>query len=753
VLCQGLDDPAEVLRRILIRFDPYRRAPEATDVPRLQETAQATLRGKAALVVLDNVEPELPVAQVVAPLRAAGVTCLLTARHTLPSAAVPAEASRALDLLTPEEALELFAAALGHRGESTLTPSERTAAETIVAALGGHTLAVRLAGAFARSERRDLSALARELENPTRGLALPDDDETPEAVRRTFALSLDALPLDARRLFAGLAAFATPECGRQAALALGAALGQAHAERSLHLLLVRALIEPGHLETLPAESDRERVRLHPLLWALAGDLFHQWSNDDQEAAALAAVWHFAAYAGAHHTDFVVLGADEENLTGALEWAQAHEQTALVANLAHGLREYWIDRGRFREGVRFLAWGVAAAEASAAVTEKPEARRQAAELTLTYGQLLLYTGQSEAGEAAMQRSVRDFQAMEDRQGEGTALSALGEAALWRGQLEEAGTILQGSLAIHRALGDRQGEGVDLSVLGHVELFRGQLEAAENALQQSLVIRRELGDQQGEGVDLGALGQVAGRRGQLEAAETYLLQSQDIRREIGDRSGEAANFGVLGLVAMRRGRLDAAEAYFQQSLAIARDVGNRHSESVALGVLGEVALRRGLPEEAETYLRESLDISRQVGDQHGEGASLSRLGEVALYRGQLTEAETYLREGLDISRQVGDQRAQARTLMGLGRLAETRQELVQAEAYFRSSLALVAERGLGPELAESQLALGRLLVQSLDRREEGCPLLLEAARRFAEMGMPEAEDAGAAAVRLGCAKDAP
>ncbi|HLY30115.1 MAG TPA: NB-ARC domain-containing protein, partial [Ktedonobacterales bacterium] len=210
VLCQSLTDPAEILRRILTRFDPYRRSPEMTDLSRLSESAQGLLKGKSALVVLDNVEPQLPVTQVVSPLRAAGLTVLLTARQALPGEVVPPEASRALGLLSSDEALTLFASALGRSegssGGSMFTPTERAAAQAIVASLGAHTLAVKLAGAYAGSEHRDLSALAREVADPGQGLSLPGDDEAPEAVRRTFELSLDALPEEAQRLFVGLAA-------------------------------------------------------------------------------------------------------------------------------------------------------------------------------------------------------------------------------------------------------------------------------------------------------------------------------------------------------------------------------------------------------------------------------------------------------------------------------------------------------------------------------------------------------------------
>ena len=97
VLCHGLSDPGEVLRRVLARFDPRRAPPRerAADEPgavylaALGDAATALLTGKDALVVLDNVEPDLTgVASVVAPLRAAGVAVLLTARQALPAGAV-----------------------------------------------------------------------------------------------------------------------------------------------------------------------------------------------------------------------------------------------------------------------------------------------------------------------------------------------------------------------------------------------------------------------------------------------------------------------------------------------------------------------------------------------------------------------------------------------------------------------------------------------------------------------------------------
>jgi tetratricopeptide (TPR) repeat protein len=784
VLCQNLTDPVEVLRRILIRFDPLRRAPEATELSQLQDLAQVTLRGKQALVVLDNVEPALAVASVVSPLREAGLTVLLTARHALPSAVVPGEASRALDLLSSEEALELFAGALGRSGVSALTPAEHTAAEQIVAALGRHTLAVRLAGAYAAAERRDLGALARELSNPTQGLALPGDDETPEAVRRSFALSLDSLSLDARRLFAGLAAFATPECGRQAALALGSALGQAHPETSVHLLVVRAL----------AESDRERLRLHPLVWAVAEGLFRQWPLAEQDAAALAVAQYLATFAEGHQTDYAVLAADEGNLTGALEWAHTRRQTALVVDLAHGPRQFWRTRGRWREGVRYLALGARAAEASRPAEEDGTARRKAGELHLAYGQLLVYNGKPRAAELALQRSLEDFRAAQDRPGEGAALSTLGEVRLYRGQFAVAEEHLQQSLQIAREVGDRAVEGNDLGVLGQVAMFRGQYAAAEDYLQRGLAIARELhdrqvegveltvlgqiaqfhgrhtaaeeylqqalpvlreaGDRQGEGACLAMLGQVALARGQLAAAEEHLQQGLAIARAVGDRQGEGACLGLLGQVALARRHYDVAEDYLQQALAILREVGNRQGEGAGLGILGQIALARRHYDVAESNLQQSLAIAREVGNQDGEGADLGLLGHLAVVRERYDVAEDYLQQSLAIAREVGHPSWEARSTCSLGFLAEGSKDpmdLMHAETLYRQSWALATERELGPDIAKAQQALGRLLAEQVDRREEGCALLQEAARRFEEMGMPEAAEAREVEERLGCAQE--
>jgi transcriptional regulator with XRE-family HTH domain/tetratricopeptide (TPR) repeat protein len=583
--CTGLVSEAAVLCRVLTRFDPYRRALDAEDTTRLSDAARALLAGKDALIILDDVQPDLRVADVVMPLRAAGSTLLLTARQTLPRDAVSVAASRSLDLLAPEEALEVFAAALGRGGADALSPGELAAARRIVAALDRHTLAVKLAGAYAADARRDLGALARELDDPGRALDLPHG-ETPRAMALVFAQSTRALPPDARRLFVALAAFGTAEFGRRAALAIASALGQSSPEASLHLLVLRALVEPAIREALPEGTDRERLRIHALLGAFAQGLFARWPVEERESSYAAVVRYYADYAERHQSDHAGLAADERNLMGALEWALAREQHDLVAHLVHGLGRFWRERGMWREALRYLPLGIAAAGRHQA--SNPPSRLLAADMEVTYGSIQIYAGKSEEAGRTLRRGLQGFRAAKDRRGEGEA----------RWQL--------GVLAFHQ----------------------GRLQQAEDSMQKALVAARQAGDRRGEGEYLCDLGYVALRCGQLRAAEDYLLRSVRILRALGHRRGEAGVLGYLGQVALQRGRLEQAEAFLSRSLAVFRDARERRNEGAVLSDLAYVILLRGRTDEAEASLRLSLTIRREVQDRTGEGVDLTYLGQVAL-----------------------------------------------------------------------------------------------------------------------------
>jgi tetratricopeptide (TPR) repeat protein len=627
VLCQDRSDALGILRDALTRFDPGRRQPEAADAAGLAETAHNLLDGKRALVVLDNVEPACPVERAVAPLRAAGAAVLITARHRLAPAAVPADGRRSLDVLPESDALELFAQALGRADAAALTPGERDAALRIVRTLDRHTLAVKLAGASAA--RRDLAKLASELENPQRALRLLEGD-APAAVQHAFASSYDALPADSRRLFAGLAAFATAEFGREAALAVAEGLGVEDPTASLDTLVARALLDALVNESMPPGSDRERLRLHPLLRAFAEVELAHWPAPKRDTAYLAIAYHYAAYANA--TPDLVLVPDDANIAGALEWIHEHasdvsESDDIIIGICNGLRAFWRDTGRTRAGLRYLPWGSAAAERVAERTRDRADNLHAANIAAYLGDILANAGQLGAAEQAYQRDLARRQEIDDRQGEGVALSRLGQVAHRRGRLEAAEAYYHQALAIVREVEDHDAEGFLLSSLGQILVRRGRLEEAEVYFQRSLAIRRESGDTSGEGVVYVELGEIAAQRGQVDEAEAYFLRALAIARETQDRQSEGAVIYYLALVAEKRGDLDRAETLHRESLDIAVEVQSGPDIAVSLLVLGRFLIEHDRDrEEGCRMLGEAEGLYHEMGmpDEEEARAEQWRLG---------------------------------------------------------------------------------------------------------------------------------
>jgi tetratricopeptide (TPR) repeat protein len=624
VLAAGLTNPVTVLIQALTRFDPLRRPPEATDLAGLAETAQRLLADKKTLIVLDNIEPGWPVEQVVAPLAAAGATVLLTARQALSAAAVPEEGSKVLDLLTPAQALELFAQSYGKGTSDYLSPAERAAAERITKTLENHTLAVKLAGSYAAQTHRDLSTLAGELERDP--LAVPEG-ETPRGVALVLGRSIEALDAEARRLFGALAAFATPEVGRQAALAVGDALGLADTAASLTVLTLRALVEGATNAAMTEDADRERLRLHALLRAEAQTEMAGWPEAERTQAERAVAAWYGEYANTRYDDFLALVTDEANLNGALEWSHERDEYELVARLCNGLRNFWRDTGHTRAGLRYLPWGQAAAERVAQATGTREDRRRAANITGYYGDILRNVGRLGEADTIYQADLALRREIGDRQGEGVVLTRLGLVAQARVQLDAAEGYFQQALAIDREVQDRQGEGVDLSYLGQVALARGQLEAAEGYFQQSLAFRREAQDRRGEGLLLSSLGQMALARGQLEAAEGYCQQALVVLREVQDRKDEGVVLYSLALIAEARGDLDRAEALHRESLAIALEVQNGQDTADSYAYFGAFLIaKRNQRDEGCAMLAEAARLYDEMGVPSGDEvrATAKRLG---------------------------------------------------------------------------------------------------------------------------------
>ena len=629
VLCKGIIEPRDILRHILARFDAQRRKPDNRNAAQLSGRVTQMLSGRRALIVLDDVEPKLNIAQVVQPLRAAGLTVLITARQELPQLAVPSGASRELGLLSFEESLDLFAHENGQNSQYDFGPVELAAAEQIVHSLGRHTLAVKLAGAYAADSGLDLVQVAHELSNTRRVLELPGA-EGAEPVKRAFTSSYEVLPEGARKLFIALAAFATEEFGYDAGIALAKGLDISDPEAALELLVHRALLNSFANERIPTDSDSNRVQLHPLLYAFATVLLERQSKRVRSTASGIIASYYAEYLTKNRD--AALGADYANIMASLAWAhkQRHKQ-ALVVSICSGVQYYWRDRILTSDALTFLPRGIAAAEKIGRKTQNRQDRLRAARLVQTYGEILLTIGDLARAEEAFKQNLDVRRTLNDRRGEGTAISSLGRIALLRNQTEEAEHLFEQALAIAREgdVHDRRGEGLALSSLGQIAQLREQLDDAERYLNQALLIDRELGDRRSEGIDLGSLGRIALLRNQTEEAEHLFEQALAIAREedVQNQPGEALILQQLGILARDRGHNEQAEDYFRRCFSLLDLLQDEQSKATVALIFGTfLILYRESREEGCELINLSISIRRRLklpGEEEARDAAI-RLG---------------------------------------------------------------------------------------------------------------------------------
>lgn len=664
-----------------------------------------------------------------------------------------------------------------------LKPSERAAADRILSVLDGHTLAVKLAGAYASDANRPLEAVGAELEAARMGMAR---ESTADAVELAFRQSVKKLPRGARRLFALFAAFATAEFGRNAALDVGRLLNVGNEEAHLEGLIRRALVTPSLNMHIPVTGDRERLYIHPLLRTLAEGMLRSWEDEAQIAAYRAVARYYAHYV--NDAPDAALGPDERNIIAALEWTQARGEDELVASICDGMQYFWRDRGRAVTTEHYLPWGVAAATRIADASFEQDHRQRVARLELSYGFALKQSGQLDKAEEIFKRNLSLRRDIGDRRGEGVVLSSLGLLTQSIGRMDEAAEFFTQALAINREVGDRQGEGANLSYLGRLAQARGQLDEAEQLftlalnrireerdlhgegadlaylaqiaqakshwseaealLKQSLAIRREMQDRRGEGVVLSSLGQLRLAQGELEQAEQHLRESLAIRREVRDRAGEADDLSQFGRLCLDRGNYDEAERYFRESLSLHRELRDRASQGVVLSQLGLVAVERAEYEQAEQLLQQSLAIRLDVQDPRGESVDLSLLGRIALEQGNYERARTLYEQSLEIAVRVQNRRGEGVDLRQLGVIAEHDGEFDRAEACYRRSEEIARSVNNGLDIADVLLELGRFLCERRNDQSRGCALLAESRDRYDAIGSPGARRVAEVASRLGC-----
>jgi hypothetical protein len=371
--------------------------------------ADASQVPSPALVLLDNVEPELPIARLIDVLAGLRILALITSRHQIAS---PRLRPLALEVLAPEAAVALFAERYTqwHPLKQVAWDPARDAADAgvVVKILGFLPLAIELAAARAARGQQSVAAVAGEMRQPTVLNRLKDPLVRNASVRYQFERSLMLLTPTQRARFAALglpegADWPRPVIERMFAAVPPDQPELPSASDDLDVLVALSLVML--LPAAPGAESDPRVRLHPLLRELAREEWSDQPPPTQTGGITGLLDGVANLVHDHASDFAVLAREEELIAGTLHRAaETLRAPAQVVATVATLIDYLNVGGHWRLGMDLLPL-----------------------------------------QLAIRREVGD------RAGEGTTLNNLGSLADALGRPEEAARYYEQALAILEEIG--------------------------------------------------------------------------------------------------------------------------------------------------------------------------------------------------------------------------------------------------------------------------------------------------------------
>jgi predicted ATPase/DNA-binding SARP family transcriptional activator len=650
------------------------------DVPLPQTgTAEVALARQLAelrlLLVLDNCEHLLDACArlAAAVLRACpDVVVLATSREPLrvggevtwrtPSLALPdLQDLPSLDRLAELESVRLFVERARDAAPGFVL-DERTAPAVaeICVRLDGMPLALELAAA--RSSALAPAQLAARLDDALKVLGRGSRTAVTrqQTLQATLAWSHDLLDEQERVLFRRLAVFA-------GSMSLEA-VEQVCGGDGLDVVdLLSRLVDKSLVQAEPA-GGTARYRLLETIRQFAD----QRLRDAGERAARVRAHRdfYVAFAAAHDPERAIgvindtpqaLDVEHDNLRAALASGLA-DDPAVALQLAVSLWRFWLARGHFAEGSRWLEATLAAA----------------AQRTPLRARALLAVAAMSVRRGALSAAVRD-------------------------RALEAPTIM-------REVADQQG-------LAHTLHLTGLLAWVEDDAWEHAVRLVEEGRSLAEaagaaGVVASAthmLGVIALMRGAAQDAETYLSETLSLLDQLPADLPPQFSAVTPGCF-WEYGPGGQPRMPFTETILLYRRVGPGQAAAYTLSNLAYAAHLEGDSARARTLVEQGLSAFDRLGDLHGKGLALCHLANLHRQAGELSEAGELLGRSLEIRRLLGDRRGVGLTIVNQGLLTAAAGDLGRADRLLREAFLLFEEMEDGPGRWGALLDLGLVLLDA-------------------------------------------
>jgi predicted ATPase/class 3 adenylate cyclase len=511
------------------------------------------LRGRTALLLLDNLEHVLDVAPALSALLSAApkLKLLVTSRAPL---RIAGEREYPLEPLSPRDAVALFcerARAIGRDVEPDATVEE------ICRRLDGLPLAIELAAS--RTKLLSAGALLQRLERrlPLLTGGARDAPERQRTLRGTIEWSYGLLDDDAKQLFARLAVFA-------GSFSLEAA--EEVCESSFDSL--SALVD---LSLLKSIGD-ERFLLLETIREYAAERFDELDDGDQIRRRHAEF--FLAFAHEAYRNRIdneaesaaKLQLEHDDLRAALDWLTRTADARELA-LAGALGWFWLSHSHLEEGASRLEHALKLAS-----EPSPESARALA----AAGGIAGRTGRAEEAQQLSLRALDEWRLAGDETELAAALNTFGWSSFFSADNEGSMRLFEEELALQRRRLDKGGETRALVGVCQLLVAQHRVDEAEALSRELLELSREHRDVRSEHFALHYLADCALMRHDYGEAELRYRDSLRAAVALGDSVETSLEIQGVAMASASAGereygvRLAAAVEAFWESIGLDVDV---------------------------------------------------------------------------------------------------------------------------------------------------------------------------------------
>ncbi|MGW6391311.1 BTAD domain-containing putative transcriptional regulator [Streptomyces sp. NPDC055103] len=626
---QGAGNRAAAPETVLGSFLRALGTPDSAIPDSLDDRAalyRSTLDGRRVLVLLDNardaaqIRPLLP--------GTAGCAALVTSRIRMVDLAGAHLVD--LDVMSPEEALQLFTRIVGEERVRT----ERESALDVVAACGFLPLAIRIAASRLAARRTwTVSVLAAKLADERRRL---DELQAGDlAVKATFELGYGQLEPAQARAF------------RLLGLADGPDISLAAASAVLDLPLwdtedlLEALVDTSLLES----AAPGRYRYHDLvrLYARAcADRDEQPPSEKESALSRLLDFYLSTAARVY-----AIERPGDRLVDHLE-PTTHE--GLTFTDRHTAQD-WL----YAEANCLLA----TVRQSAA---SPATLRRAVDLlwaSLDLGESGANSKEFEATGVVLRDAARTHA---DAKAEGRALTVLAGVHHTAGRFKEADRDAE--LALPHA--DRADDPVpacwSANARGIIALYQNRFAEGEQHLTEAIERFRDIGDEPGEASALCNLSRIHLATGRTSSAIALARRGTEIYDSMGQSLRGANGRYALGLALTQDDQLASAGEQLREALTVFADSRQRLWEGMTLFRLSEVDIAARRHAQAASNAEMALTVLRGIGGEWRRGNVLTVLGRALFGIGQSGRALVCWQEALGIFEALGaPEAAEVRALL--------------------------------------------------------------------------------------------